>query len=234
MRVRNRLRCWHSAARPDVAAASMGRPSSPAFAQDTGMPITVETAIAPEIGVAELRVKGRRDPPDPRRGGRPRAVAQPQPAHPALLPRAGAPRHPGGDRDLRLQPPRCDLDLEGRESGGVEPRRRRRAEPEALPPHGRRIAALPDRRRRRRQHSERPVRDQLAVLAAQSVVRQRPRPLLHPAAAARFRPRRDRVRHRGRQGVAATSRSSSSSSRSSRRSRTSRTPTGIWSLRATR
>lgn len=35
-----------------------GLAPSPASAQDTGMPITVATAVGPEVGIAELRVKG--------------------------------------------------------------------------------------------------------------------------------------------------------------------------------
>ncbi len=66
MRVKNRLRRTDGAPRLVTllaAGALMASidpltPIAAAFAQDSGMPITVATAVGPEVGMAELRVKG--------------------------------------------------------------------------------------------------------------------------------------------------------------------------------
>ncbi len=153
-----------------AAALRHGVAATPAAAQDSGMPITVETAIGPEVGMAELRVKGdeihltleeavelalsRNLNLRTQRYSREQARLGIQEAT--------------GIYDFNLLA--SALDLDGRESGGVEPRRRRRPEAGSHHPLGRRLAARPDRRRPRRQLPERPLRDQLAVLAAQSVV----------------------------------------------------------------
>jgi outer membrane protein len=60
MRVKNRLRrCtglpWVLGL---IAAGVATLPAAPLLAQDSGMPITVETTIGPEVGMAELRVEG--------------------------------------------------------------------------------------------------------------------------------------------------------------------------------
>lgn len=67
MRVKNRARLTVGAPRKLKALLALcaagvatlsGGMAAPAWAQDSGMPITVETKVIPEIGVAELRVKG--------------------------------------------------------------------------------------------------------------------------------------------------------------------------------
>ncbi len=57
MRVKNRARALVALLVGGVAILP-GLAPMPATAQDSGMPITVETQVNPEIGIAELRVKG--------------------------------------------------------------------------------------------------------------------------------------------------------------------------------